>query len=261
MSTDTKAIILAGFNAGTVQAAEDFEREKQRVIDACKAVTNTDTSEGMEKARQAVVDGKAFIAGIEKRREEVKKPVLDLGREIDAFAKTLNEGLAEPLARVNSMIVAQLKAEREAQEAAQRAEADRQRKAAEEQRKAEIEAARLKEEATKAEAGGDKAKAAELEEKAFEESLRAEEAAMAPAPVFVPAVQPKGVSAKPTFDYEINGKTEWEIAASLLALAQVHPHFVKIEIRRSVVLDAINRAGERNLPGLTVKETLNVRIR
>jgi len=261
MSDQTQAIILSGFMAGTVQAAQDFALAKQAVIDKCKAVTNTDTPEGMKAARDAVVEMKAFRAHIESRRVEVKAPVLNKGREIDEFAKALQEGLDAPLSRVESMIKAQLKAEAEASEKARKEREAEQARIDAERRKAEAEAQRLRDEAAKAAAAGDTAKAEKIEEEAFEKALVAEEIAMTPHIAAPVAVVTKGVSAKPKLDYEVQGETEAERVKSILSLAAKYPRFVNVEIRRAQLLDGLNREGLRDLPGITIKEDLRVTIR
>ncbi len=180
-------------NAETVAQAE----EKKALILSMR-VTDESTANAMGKLAK---DARGLAALINKNREAIKKPVLDLGRQIDAAAKLATDPLEEAAkhaddqvrawVQAQAAIAAKAKAEeerkqREAQEAADAAARESAKKEAEAQAalraaaEAEERAANLKTKAARDKAMAEAAKQraeAEAAQKAAEEQEQARLAA------------------------------------------------------------------------------------
>lgn len=143
----TLAIIADGFTEGTVCAAPDFEKAKADAIEAANSISQTITVDEIEKAATAKRNLAELRIWIEERRKIIKAPYWEKGKEVDALAVKLVDGIDKAEKRIESMINARQKEILDEQER-QRAELDRIAKEAEANRiAAEKEAARLEAEA------------------------------------------------------------------------------------------------------------------
>lgn len=147
-------------NAETIGMAE--ERKKlaleMRVVDQLTA----------NAAGALSKDIRSLANLIDKQRETVKKPFLELGRRIDSEAKKAMTPLAEAAAHLDGLVAGYLQKIREEQARAKAEEERRQREAAEAARKAQEEAAKKAAEAEEAER-----RAGELKTKAAREKAEA----------------------------------------------------------------------------------------
>lgn len=219
--------------ADTTQVSLIPEAHQQR--DAAIAVSSlirvvTDESEAQE-ARDSERELKRIVGEVEKARQAIKKPVLDLGREIDEKARQFVSGLEIEATRVNRLrlkyasdlenaqlaeqrrIEAEQRAQQEAIGAIERAAAEAEKAAAalegEEARKATEKAEKLRWEAEKAEI--------EADQKVQEEQ-----------PL---AVQTVAGKLKVQWDYEV---------LDAEAFVCAYPQFCKIEVKRREFLEALN---------------------
>lgn len=173
-----------------------------------------DCAEMAEAAAEDLGIVKAKLKVLEEKRTELKKPVLEAGKRIDAMFKELSEGYLKAEAVLKNALVGWQESERKRLEAERRIQEEAARKLREQQ---EAEARRQAEEARKAEeaartaaAAGDAAAAAEAQAKAAEAAQAAavaQETAqaiehMAPAVVAAPA-KLAGVSMREDWDFEI----------------------------------------------------------
>jgi hypothetical protein len=156
-------------NAETVALAED--RKAQALS---TKVVSADTA---ESAGRLSKDIRALANLIDKNREQVKRPFLELGRQIDAEAKRAMTPLAEAAAHLDAQVQAWVRTQEEAARKVREEEARKQREAeeaaararAEEQRKAD-EAAAAARAAQEAAARAEQAKTKAAREKAQREA-------------------------------------------------------------------------------------------
>jgi hypothetical protein len=251
---------------------------------ALTLATQIKTVANAEQQRDAIAAAslmKGLLRDVEKAREEVKKPVLDAVRKIDAAAKSYAAELDAEVKRVERLaseyqaeqnrIAAALKAEeerkareaREAEEAERRREAEALRKLAEEQDRARreelaaIAAAKDEAEREKAQAEADRqaeirAEEARLVQQACREAeaarLDAERERATTAMAIVPP-KAEGARTKVFMDYELK---------DIRALYAARPDLVELTERRSAILAAISIPGQPAIPGLYVFESTKV---
>jgi membrane protein involved in colicin uptake len=193
---------------------------------------------------------------VEASRKEVKKPVLEIGRQIDAIAADYVQDIEAEEVRLSGLVGEwvreQQRKQREAEEAARRERERIERERLEAERKAreaEMAALRAQREAS------DKARQeAEAAKRAAEEAQRkAEEAAKAvQAPAQAPAPAPKGVSE--VIDFEVT---------DLQAFHAKFPQLCTVTVNRAAVLAALQKslAKKGTLPevvGLRVFQNLRI---
>lgn len=250
--------------------------EKSSLIGIVKDQTS------QELAAVALSEVKAVLRDIENRRTELKSPVWELGKQIDAKAKQISADLAGEAKRVYDLIDAFQSDQREQREAVererqaelQRIENERLEKISEANRILQQQANARAEELRAIEQAALKANAAEqaglqrqrdllAREKAVQESeaatsLAAEAKARADAQAYldsmrapVPVVA-EGMKVKPSYDFEV---------VNMHDFYRAHPGNVKMEVRRTETLDLINRLGMRTIPGLRVFEKFAINVR
>jgi hypothetical protein len=167
------AFPIVVINAETVARAEAL---RTRIL----SMTVTDTASAQAMG-QVSKEARGLINLIEKNREAVKKPVLDLGRKIDSEAKKATGPLNEAAEHADAQVRAQIQRDAKA-EADRLAEEQRKQRAAEEEAvKARAEEQRKADEAAAAARAAQEAseRAANLKTKAAREKAEAEAKAKA----------------------------------------------------------------------------------
>ena len=274
MST-SNLITVPGLAQAEVAINASAYTRRAEIIEAANfcppAVTDADTQ---AEVTNVLRDIARLLKETEDGRKQVKQPVLDLGRRIDAAAAEFVATLEAQKTRLNGLLVTyeteQRKIAMEAERVRQAEIARQQKEAREAQEKIDREArdaeqARLKaeraaREATNAEA---RAKAQEEARKAMEaqqqaaaakaqqeEAVRLQQAELlrAPAPVVTRAA---GASVQTPWTFEV---------VNIRELYAANPDLVELSVKRSDVL-ALIRTGTREIPGLRIYQETKVNIR
>lgn len=138
-------IQISNIASASVELAPDALIIRDELAGKAAQIQTVDSSESAQLAAAVLKDLSQAIREMENARKDVKKPVLELGRKIDALGAEFSRPLEKEKTRLSLIIGAwQAEEERKAREEAERirkAEMERIRKAEEEKRKAE-EAAR-----------------------------------------------------------------------------------------------------------------------
>lgn len=241
MSKQLITIDRPGMEASAVAEATT---KRDQALAVSKKITQVTTADEQEEAVKAAQVVKGFYNEIEKVREEIKRPVIDLGKKIEAIANELKNPADAEYKRVMSLVGDFQQREKARIEAetrriqAEAAEAQRQLDAARVAREqAEARAASLKTKAAREKALAD---AAEARAKEAEKELELAEST--PVPV-TPAAPSKvaGATIKQEYDFEV---------LDIHALYKARPDLVKLEAIRSEV--KIHIAYGQQLPGLRV---------
>jgi type I site-specific restriction-modification system R (restriction) subunit len=278
----------------TIQITPDAEAQKATIIEASRrivAVTDADSCDIAQSRLKALA---AVRIAVEKSRNEVKRPVIDLGRKIDGIAHEFSADIVSEETRLDGLVKdyvrEQQRIAREAREAAERErqriereehdrkmqalraeqEAERQRmEAVRQHHEAEIarlRAERQQDEAAQAEARRRELEAAQAQREAAERAeaarLAAEQAAAearrqeeaATAAVVAPVI-PQGV--REEIDFEVVDVAEF--AAKFPALVTITP-------KRADILAALKKSFARkgvlpDVPGLRVFQNLKIKPR
>jgi len=278
----------------TIAITPEAEQQKRTIVEASRriiAVTDQDSCDIAQSRLKALA---AIRIAVDKSREIVKRPVLELGRTIDGIARDFAAEVVAEETRLDQLIKEfareQQRKAREAAEAAERErqriereehearmaafraeqEAERERMAAE-RAKHEAEMARLnaekqKDAAAQAEARRRELEAAQAQREAAaradqarrEQEAAAEEArrqSEAAAAAVVAPVVPQGV--KEEIDFEV---------VDAHAFAAKFPQLVTIAPKRADILSALKKSYAKNgklpeVPGLRVFQNLKVRGR
>lgn len=270
---------LAGIETTASAAALD---ERDRLLNLARRGTSVTDGASAQRATEILKELKAFSRGIESARKDVKEPVLQLGKDIDALAATLTDDLAREENRIAGLIGAwqaeqnhiaeearrkaweeeqRIRREAEAKDLAeqerlaaeQRAREDAARKVQEE---LEAKAARARSEAgrAKALAEAEAARArAEADRVAAEEKARAEgmkrdeQEALAigkahASAAVVQQTKPQGVSARREVEFEV---------VDIVALYEACAPLVKLEPNTAAIKAALKQLPEgKSLPGI-----------
>ena len=243
----TEALILSG-DGYELAVAPDIIEQKEQLLKYSAMVVEVHDSISSDVAGGQIKKLAAMRILVEKSRNEVKKPVLAVGKRIDDLAKDFQTALTEEenrLKRLQGDYAAAVIAERNRVlrelEAARQAEVKR--LAAEQAEAEKIEAARIaaEQKAWEADSPEDEAAADKaIEDAKAAELKRLEEAAKAQAAVVVPTFVPEAVKGvKMICDFEL---------LDIDRLYRVDASLVKMEPKRAEILAAIAR--------LTVGETL-----
>lgn len=265
--TTSNPIAVRGVSSVQVEIAAEAYARRKEVLDtagfAPKAITCADTRQEVADALAAV---NRLLKEVESGRKEVKAPVLDLGRKIDATAEEFTAPLAvaqralqtvltkdaEEQARIARESEEQRQAElkRQQDEAdAKQAELDRQARQAE-QVKAEAE--RKAREATDTES---RAKAQQEAKEASDkvsavDAQKEKEAAQA-------KLQQAELIRQPVAPAKASGttvRTSWTFdVVDVHELLKARPELVELTVRRADVL-ALIRTGIREIPGLNIRQ-------
>lgn len=267
MKTETLILAGEGYNLAIAPEAEQLKAE---LIASAATITRVSGPDENDTARRAIKALASMRNAVEKSRNIVKAPVLDVGRMIDLKAKVfvaeidaeekrlagLVGSYAEVVEAERRKVLREMEEKRQAEEKARR-EAEAARIKAEQ----EAEAARIAAERAMWESSDEAAEAkAEEARKAAEaaaERARQEEAARAAEAARVATVVPaKAEGVKFEYDFEVE---------SIDALYRYSPGLVKMEAKRSEVLDAIKRQAMEGMtpaiPGLRITQKAKVSTR
>ncbi len=291
MSTNALAILGDGYQ---ITITPEAEAQKAAVLDLSRAVQAVTDQDSCDIAQARIKALAAIRIAVDKSRELVKKPVLDLGRTIDATAKTFSAEVVAEEARLSALVNEYAREQqRKAREAAETAERERQRiereehearmaalRAEQEAERQRMEAERKRHEAemerlraeqqqdaaAQAEARRREEEAAKAQREAAERAeaarIAAEQAAAearrqeeAARSAVVAPVMPNGV--KEEIDFEV---------VDIAAFAAKFPQLVTITPKRADIIAALKKSFARNgkLPevaGLRVFQNLRVKSR
>jgi chromosome segregation ATPase len=278
------ALVLSGANAIRVEIpAESLTRKTEALATAAAVQAVTDAAT-QQQAASALRSVQSLLKAVEDSRQQIKAPVLQAGRDIDATAKDFASPLEKEKARLGNMLAAFEAAERrKAQEAERqrqaemaRIEAERQkaeREAQEAERRRQEEAQRIERERQAAERAADSARLAEIERqqrKAAAEAQRQQQAeAVRQADILkqqaahratlmnvlpFPQPKPQGMVVRERFDFDVLDVHE---------LYKFDPSLVRIEPNRQEILKRINAEKEplRKCPALVIVPEVKVGVR
>jgi hypothetical protein len=257
MSTDI--ITVTEFDAPIISIAPGAQKLKREALGRAADISEIADALDRDMANDAMLAINNLLKPVEKARESVKKPVLDLGRAIDKVAKDYVSDLKIEYDRLSRLAGAFDAAARERQRIA---EAEAQRKAEEarhaeiqalreRERLAEAEAARLRSEAEAAakknpehadelrdiaEARADEAaREIEAETVALSKAIAEDAKALAPA-----REVPSGAAVRSVWEYEI---------VDAAALYRERPECFTLEPVKSAITAALEASGGK-LPGI-----------
>lgn len=266
----------------SVTISPDALAQKKDALALAAEVTAVASVSEQQNAIAAASMMKSLVKGMEKTRKEVKEPVLDAGRKIDATAAGYSKELEAEIARVEKLAADFQREENRKAEALRRAEEEKQReeqRLAEEERRKEAEALRkIAEEAaaerrreqeaiakaadekarTEAILAAQKAEADRIEHQKIldaecraQEERRLEEARQRAMDMNLVAAPPKaaGARVRVSFDFTVT---------DIHALYRARPDLVKLEAKRADILAAISIPGAPAIPGISVFESTKV---
>lgn len=250
-------ITTKGLQALTIELSTDAYKLRDDALALARDVDEVSNQIDRDLADRALVPLTSVIKQLEKAREEVKKPVLEVGRRIDSTARDFVAPVKEEYDRISRACGEYDRAAREreriAREAAQRRAEEARRAEMEAIRKAEAEAeAKLREAEEKARKAASEeeaeriranaeaeaeAAAKRMAEKAKELSsfIKAEVAASVPREV------PSGTTVRGTWEYKIT---------NALALYKEHPECFTLTPVKSAIAAALDASGG-SLPGIS----------
>lgn len=235
------------------------ESFKIEALSKTKAVTEVTDAFTQQRAINAVAIAKGLMKEVQQSREEVKRPIIDIGKEIDKVAVEFCMPLTFEVTRIELLIAEFQRSE------ADRIEGEKQSRLAQ-QLKEQQETLRLQreqQEATDRLAKATTKAARELAEKTAHEiavqqaELEINQQEQASNEITT-APKVEGGSVRKTFDFEV---------VDIAALYAKHPDCVKMEPKKreiAVLIEACQRShpsGPINIPGLKVTENLKVSVR
>ena len=266
MSNNT-ALILSG-NGYELSIAPEAEAQKAELIKDASLIVEVRDTPSSDAARNQIKKLAAMRNLVEKSREDVKKPVLAIGRDIDAKAKDFSTAIEAEEKRLTKLVGDHAaEVERERQRIAREME--------EKRRKEEAERARIEAERIAAEKAAEEAKRqanaaflAEDEDAAAKAEQAAKEAADAAAKAAAEAEAAKAAVTVPTFAPEkpqgVKFVPDYEVE-NIHALYAYSASLVTLEPKRSEILALIKQLTEGDtlpeIPGLRVFQKAAVSTR
>jgi hypothetical protein len=206
-----------------VPAAFEARRVALERSGNCKAITDVVS---LEEAANALTVVKSLARSVEDSRKDVKAPVLEVGRQIDAVAKDYLSPLEAEAARLSTLVGTYQEAQRRKAEKAREEEARKQAEAvAEMQRK---QAAAL---AEGDEAAADAARA-EAADKIAESQLALEQAE---------GPKPTGIVTKTAWKFEVT---------DIAALYAARPELVVLSPNNAAIRAVVKASNGKPLPGV-----------
>lgn len=235
------ALTIRGMNGASIAVSEEAVLVKQKLLTASKTLEIVWDSPTQSLAVEHMKDLKGMSKSVEKVRKEIKEPIIELARQIDAAAKNFTGDLDAEYNRLQALVnkFQSVCAEREEKLRKEALQAQRQAelKLLEEQKalekKAEGAIGQRKLDLSA------KAEALEIENKAKAEALRqeAERKLAIAAPV-----KSTGLTVSKVPRYEV---------VNLTALYSARPDLCKLEESASKINEAI-RGGAKDVPGLKI---------
>jgi hypothetical protein len=238
------SLSLTNFNAPAVTIDQSAIALRQIAIQDAREITTIQSPGDVALATEVVRSLKQLSSACEAARTQIKAPVLDLGRQIDAKAKEFSAQLDTEASRILRM-VGSYQAE---QERLREAELRRQQQVRERIERERIEAERKALEEAK---GAQTEQQLELAEAKIEQvAVVAEQAKAQIAPV-APVQAVKGLSVKPVLRFEV---------VDIATVYKFNPQFVELSAKASVINAAL-KAGITEIPGLRIYEDVTTRVR
>ena len=288
---DNSIILLAGIQSpATATSTEAARVKRDQLLSIASGVTRVDSLLSAETAAETLRALKDFTRTIESARKDVKEPVLDLGKRIDALAKELTAQLEAEANRLGGIIGTwQAEQERIAREAREKAEAEERRlweeakarEVAEAKRLADLEAERqrvakaeqdallAKAERARSEAGRQKAleEAERLKiQREIEEDQRKQDEQRAAAQrnqevgkqmvaarvegMNVVAAKPAGVATRTDYDFEVT---------DMALLQKECPYLVTVTENRTMIKTLLK--SRKTIPGIRFWQTSKTHAR
>jgi hypothetical protein len=218
---------LTGISDAEITVADHYAREKANLLESLNSVTEVTDPFTSEVAIGVVKEAKDLLKDVENSRKQVKAPLLELTRAIDAVARGFSADIEADLNRVARLSGAYILAERQ--------KAEKARKAAEQ---AERDARFLAEAEIR--------KAAEISAEAAQEALEKGAVAVQLSRQAVVATTPQGTQGatlRVKLCYEIEDPAE---------LYKTRPECFNL-VENKTVINALIK-GNRNIPGIRVWE-------
>lgn len=256
----TQLITLSGIDATAITATDAARSERDKLLLIATEISTVSTADQAQRAAYVLKELKGFTREIENARTDVKGPVLELGKKIDALAKELTLKVDAEAMRVSRVLGAwQAEQNRIAEEARQKAFREEQRireEAAAAERAASEKARREADElARKADRARTDAKAKEYEALANAKREQAEkeqaardfaaEQAIVNTRVNAAAVaapKPAGVSTRKEIKFDVT---------DLVALYEAAPYLVNLTPNTAAIKAALKGLREgQSLPGV-----------
>lgn len=271
MSAD---LVLFHADLRAVKPTPEAERLKAEALECSAligAVTDESTNAGAVEALKSL---SKVIKAVESARKSVKEPFLEMGRRIDATAKAFVEDLAAEQSRISKESAdwqtEQTRRMREIEEARAKEAARIERERQEELRKideariAAEHAAQLKaQEEARAARNEQERIAAEARAKVESERIAKEADAAAKRAEELTKQQVESLP-PPALPTKAEGqivREEWNFEVTdIWLLVRMHPGFVRVEVNRQEIKEAIAR-GARSIQGLRIYHETKVSVR
>lgn len=244
-------LAISGWDKPAVTIQKTATEAKAMALEQSRAISEVKNDLEAQLASETLRDLKSLINSCESARTEVKAPVLDLGKRIDAAAKEYSQDLQSELSRVSRLVSGyQAEKHRAAEEARRKqqeelARIERERLEAEEKARREAEAAIAVAASPKAVAAAEVA----AESAIIEATFRAEEKLAAVVPVEQPQ-KLEGVSVRKVWLFEVN---------DIRSLYAARPDLVELSPKNRDIKAALE-AGAK-LPGIKAWQENSARIR
>lgn len=274
------ALVVSKINEVAVTLDVVALGKRDAAIAGAKTVSSVDDPLTLEDAVSHLKSLQSLSKMAEKSRSDVKSPVLELGRSIDAKAKEFCAPIDIEVSRINRLVnafqIEQRKKAEEAERARQaelaRIESERLKAAEAEERlrreAAEKEAARLRAEAEanskfdEAEESAALVQAQEAENKKLELEIAAEQERQRQSTLAAEKARAQSqMVTAPSKVSGLVGKDVWKFEVTdLKALYAANPAFCRLEANTSAINDAM-RTGLRECPGLRIYSEFKSEVR
>ena len=249
-------ITIHGVQGVTLDLTAEAHLLKASALKESQQIVVVNDSESQQMAVTTLSNLKGILKKLESSRTEIKAPVLDLGKRIDAKAREFALELSAEESRLHNLIQTHYRAEKEKADAdrrmAEAMERKRREKAEAEARAIEQERRRLEQEANNAKTAAEyDRRKAEAERLAAEaEKVRAA-AEAAPKPEVESPAKAEKMTVRTVPKHRV---------LNLAALYHARPELVRMEANTNAINAAI-RAGETSIPGLEIWEEPDISVR
>ena len=254
MSADL--IIISGVSAVSLDITPEAESLKAAALNRSRGIVAVSDSETQEIAVDALSEIKSILKQLENSRNDIKRPVLDLGKRIDGKAAEYAKELTEESNRLHGAIQRHFRNEKEKADAelrmARALESKRRAKAEEEARIALEESRKAAKASLNAKS---ESEAARLDAEAgarAQEAIKAQEASESV--TLIPTTAPAKAE-------KMTVRTVWKHrVVDMHALVKSRPELVIMEAKTATI-NAEIRGGAREIPGLEIWEETDVSVR
>jgi hypothetical protein len=243
----TSEIVVSGLTRPNVELDIACEKRREVAIAAASQVLAVRDAQTQADAVEAMTQLKSLKKGVEKSRELVKQPVLEIGRMIDNTARNFLQPIDAELSRLSGMVSAFQVEERKRVEAEQREQERMRQKAieaqAEEQRRLEAQAERARSPAKKLEIL--------QKQEASEEKLKETLVSTTMAEKAVVPSRSAGMVVRKQWKFEVT---------DIEALFKEKPFAVSLQPNAGIIRGLI-AGGLRECPGLRIFEETSTSVR